>query len=192
MSHGRAIAIIVAASLLLCVATSAVAQRADYRPVVLGQGKIGRFHWGVTVARDSGTRGGQRPCVVVSLRDTKPKYYPPGQTSQSYSSVCSALGLQKAPNIVSANSGSGAAERTVAGMSFAPSIDVVSLDFGAKGQRKLRLKLLNAKQARIAGVRRMRYGTVTFAGSFCLRQVIGYDQTGKEVYRGPAESCEAE
>lgn len=78
---------------------------------------------------------------------------------------------------------------TAFGIAFAPSIEVATLDLGLRGEREIHLKVFNAKQARIAGVRQFRYAAFVIAGTFCLRQLTGYSHAGVEVYRGSLSSC---
>jgi len=131
------------------VATTAVARHVDpLRPVVLDEGKLKHYRWGVTVARDDGVDGGQKPCVASSLLDLKPKGYPPGLVNETFLKVCSVLDLRMPPNIVSVAFGKGSSEVTVFGIAFVPSVTAIQLDFGAKGRRKLRLRLLMPNRCR--------------------------------------------
>lgn len=173
----------------LCIATAVMAAPSGHHPVSLGKGKIGRYQWNVTATRDGGPRGGQRPCVVVSLRDPNPTNYPPGLSSQGYSSVCSSLGASRAPNIVSAEFGDGPTKATAVGLVFAPSIHVVRLDLGTAGEREFRLRQLNREQVQTAGIRSLRYVSFALSGSLCVRRVIGYGGSNNEIYRGPITSC---
>lgn len=169
------------------IAGVAGAANLDHRPVVVEEGKRGRYRWGVTVERDAGKRGGQRPCVGVALLDTRPNSF--GLYDESFLRVCSVLGLSKPPNIVSLAAGHGSTKVTAVGISFDPRIKLVRLSLGELGQREIRPKTLNSTQSQIADVRQLGYVGFSSNGPFCLEQVVGYDFAGNELYRGPARSC---
>ena len=173
--------------LLSCAAIVVAATHVSFRPVVLKEGRHGRYGWQATVARANGRHGGRRPCVGVSLVDFRAK--PSNFVTQRSLKVCSTLAPRQAPNIVSATIGSGGSKVTVTGMAFAPSVKVVQLDLGQKGERELRLKLLNQKQAQIAGVRIISYSAFVVPGSLCLHQFTAYGQSGEEVFKSSPEQC---
>ena len=168
---------------------STEAKPAPQGPVVLQEGRFGSFLWGVSVSRDNGRRGGQRPCLGSTLIDTKPANLPSGFTNETYAEVCSPLPPNSPPNIVSVNFGKGLKRVTVVGIAFEPKVEVAQLNLGDKSDKRVILKLLTNAQMRKAHVRQIRYGSLVVRGKFCLEQALGLTRSGEEVYQGPSRTC---
>jgi hypothetical protein len=156
-------------------------------PVLLGEGRTGKFSWDIQVFRDSGQRGGQRPCIGVGMSKVTSKV-PPGRNFQQFSSVCSALKPLQAPNVVTESGGRGASKVTTVGMAFSSQVMKALVDFGRE-TKEIKLKLLNSAQAGSAGVRQIRYAAFASKGPFCIHQVTAYGESGEVLFKGPSLPC---
>lgn len=156
------------------------------RPVTLGSGKLSGFRWEVTLQRDAGARGGQRPCVGTGLVES---HEPASLAFQRFLKVCGALTSSTPPNVVSLSVGKNEAELSVIGMAFASSVVTLRIDSGSLGEKELKLKLLNVKQAEVAHTRQIRFAAFAVKGSFCLGRMTAYGKAGQVLFEAPAEPC---
>lgn len=156
------------------------------RSLTLGSGRLSDFGWEVTLARDAGASGGQRPCIGVGAVNL---HAPVDQTFQRFLKTCGALTPRTPPNIVSLSVGSNTKEVSVVGMAFASSIVALRVDGGSLGEKELKLKLLNEKQAENGRVSRVRYTAFAAKGPFCLGRITAYGKTGNVLFEAAPEPC---
>jgi hypothetical protein len=175
------------ALVVLLVAMTALAPpvsgQARFRSIVLDEGALSGYRWGMVAHRDRGREGGRRPCITVIV------YF--GSGWESDDTVCGSLPRGGPPEIRSYSFGEGEDQVTIFALAFENRISSVSLDLGEGGEKLVHLHTLNERQRKIAGLRPFRFRTFAVRGPFCLGEVSGYDATGAAIYHAPPEECSA-
>lgn len=168
----------------------AYAEHTQYRPVLLDHGTLLGYRWTIGLARDGGKKGGQRPCLMSQIVDTRRTGMGEADfTGETRLKSCSVITPTGRPNNVNLTTGEGDREVTVFGMAFASKVTSADLDFGPGGHIRVRLKKLNSVQMRNSGVRSLRYAALALDGNQCLRQIKSYDTAGNEIFRSPIDEC---
>lgn len=179
-------------SVACCVAIlpEAHAMSPSFRPVLLDRGVLLQHEWAVGVVRHDGRKGRWRPCLLERVSDFRNISSGEGNFSnEMVARVCARLPVDGPPNIMSLTAGEGRQEMTVFSMAFVPRVRSVWLDFGPNGSRRVRLKIMNKDQARVAQVRPIRFAAFAIKGDPCLAQVKGFGVGGGEIYTGPIDAC---
>lgn len=168
----------------------AYAERAQPRPLLLDRGTLRGYQWTVELTRDAGKHGGQRPCLISQIVDTRRSGT--GETNftgETGLKACSVLAPTGPPTNVNLTVGDGNREVTVFGMAFAPQVASIDLDFGPDGHMRVKVKKLNSVQIRNAEVRSVSYAAFALKGNKCLRQTKAFGPAGNEIFRGPIDEC---
>jgi hypothetical protein len=169
--------------LVFCLLLSGSPAYALMRPhVLLDSGRAGPVQWEVLAWRDGGPHGSRRPCSGIRLRHV-------GSETINTFAGCGSI-PPPAPLFHSATDGSGKAQRTVFSFVAARSVRRIKLDFGSRGDRRIRPKLLSRYKAAKAGVQRFRYASFALAGSFCLRGFTEFDSGGGVIVSTGRTPCQ--
>jgi hypothetical protein len=189
MTSSLLAAVVVLMSVLMPPAQAKTSQN-EARPILLAEGRSGRYQWAASVVGGRGKTGDQRPCLVDQIIDRKAATDPNSFEQQHSLKVCGPLAAATAPpQSVSVAMGEGPQMLTAYVIATVPAIATVVLDFDAGGVRTFHLKSLNSAQRAKAGVRSMHYVGVAVKGDSCLRQVTARNANGNVVFEGPTGTC---
>lgn len=173
--------------LTMCGAVSAAAagDRQEKRPILLDEGALPNYRWGMIAERGSGRLGGKQPCISVIIY-----FRSSWGWSESDDRVCGPLPRGGPPEILSYTFDGEGDEVTIFAVAFEPRVETARFDLGNAGRRTTRLHIINSRQKRIAGVRPFRFQTFAIRGSFCLEEVQGFNSAGEVIYQSSAdEEC---
>lgn len=151
---------------------------------VLGEGVIRSRRWGVYLFRGFGPNGGQRPCVeIVALRQL-----PGGLNVGNGGPECGGIAPPATVPIVG-QSAFGSVDASVVAVVAGTPVLTLRIDLDPGTPRAFATRLLNARQARKAHVRQVRYVAVTVGTAGCIEEIQGLGDSGESVFRTPNRSC---
>lgn len=151
---------------------------------VLGEGVIRSRRWGVYLFRGFGPKGGQRPCVeIVTLRQL-----PRGLSVGSGGPECGAIAPPAAAPIAG-QSTFGTVDASVVAVVAGTPVSILRIDLDPGSPRAFATRLLNARQARKAHVRQVRYLAVALGTAGCIEEIQGLGDSGESIFRTPNRGC---
>ncbi|HEV2791193.1 MAG TPA: hypothetical protein VGV69_07845 [Solirubrobacterales bacterium] len=155
-----------------------------FKTVLLDEGRLPSYRWGMLAHRDAGREGGRRPCVLVVIYQRAS-----WGVLESDDKVCGPLPRGGPPVISSYTFDGNPRDVTVFALAFEPRVASVALDLGEAGRRQVHLHVLNPRQSDIARLRPFRFQTFAIRGEFCLGEIVGYSSSDEEIYRDSPREC---
>lgn len=147
---------------------------------VLGEGTIRSRRWGVYLFRGSGPNGGQRPCIeIVTLRQL-----PGGLSIGNGGPECGAI-APPATSPIAGQSVFGSVDASVVAVVAGPQVSTLRIDVDPGAPRAFGIRLLNARQARKAHVRQVRYVAAALGTAGCIEEIEGLGESGESIFRTP-------
>ena len=175
-------------ALAICFATipSDAVSGDDKKPkqILLDEGRLPDYRWGLVAYRGSGVAGGKRPCIVTIIY-----FRADWGIGESDDTVCGPLPRGGPPEIRSYSFGSGEDAVTIFAVAFERRVASIRINLGEGEEVRSHLHLVNDKQKRIAAIRPFRFQTFAIRGPSCVGEVTGFNSNGVEIYRSPAEGC---
>lgn len=172
---------LVAMATALVLAAAALGGGKGPKRILLDEGARPGYRWGMLAYRDMGAEGGRHPCLLTII------YFKSSWgLSESDDTFCGPLPRGGPPVMLSYSFSSGEKEVTIFALAFERHVASVRLNLGKAGTRAIHLKILNERQSQNAALRPFRFRTFSVRGPFCLTEVTGYAENGREIYRDPS------
>lgn len=161
------------------------ARNTGVKAVLLDEGKLPSFKWGVRARRDRGREGGRRPCLLVTILHRTPGF----GTWESDDTTCGPLPRGGPPELLTYSFDEEDRSATIFVLAFEPRVTRVKLDFAEEETAMIRLKTLNPRQQELSGLRPFRHATLGMKGAVCIQAAQGYNEDGAEIYSDMFANC---
>jgi hypothetical protein len=150
---------------------------------ILLQGNSGSYKWRALTHRNSPAPGAKyRPCLDVSIG-----HRPSSLRASEIFVVCGSV--TPFPDVLEAAVGTDKRRLTVIAMAYSQRVRMVLVDLGARGKRRIRLRLLSTSKARKVHVKKFRFAALALAGPLCIHRLVGFDAKGHMVIDDKQASC---